>query len=291
MIRPLPVPSSRRSPVQLMPLLYMMSNSATRKGGRDLVLDDTGADAAADHFRPLFEGFDAAEVYADGAVELEGATAGGDFRAAEHDADLLSKLVDEDDGGVGAVDGGRELAEGLGHEAGLQADVGVAHVALDFGAGNEGGDAVDDDDLDGAAADQVFGDFEGLLGVVGLGYEERIHVDAAVGGIDGVEGMFNVDVGGDAALPLALGHDVDGQGGLAGGLRAVDFGDAAFGDAADAEGYVEGEGAGGDDFGRVDGVGLAEPHDGAAAVVSFYLIKGYLQGVTLLFSCHFTSSV
>ena len=76
---------------------------------------------------------------------------------------------------------------------------------------------------------------------------------------------------------------MDGQGGLAGGFRAVDFGDASLGDAADAEGQVEGQGAGGDDFGGVDRVGLTKPHDGAATVVSFNLSKGYFPGHSAVF--------
>ena len=54
------------------------------------------------------------------------------------------------------------------HEAGLQAHVAVAHVALDLGAGREGGDGVDHHDVDGAGADEHVGDLERLLTGVGL---------------------------------------------------------------------------------------------------------------------------
>ena len=124
----------------------------------------------------------------------------------EHDAYLFPELVDEDDGAVGAAGGGGELAEGLGHEAGLEADVGVAHFAFDFGAGDEGGDGVDDDDVDGVGADEGLGDFEGLLSGVGLGDQEVFDVDAAVGGVDGVEGVLGVDVCGHAAGGLGPGR-------------------------------------------------------------------------------------
>src|SRR3546814_6408445 len=66
--------------------------------------------------------------------------------ATEHHADLLAELVDEDADGVGLVEVGSELAQGLRHEAGLEADVAVAHVALDLGAGGEGGHGVDHHD-------------------------------------------------------------------------------------------------------------------------------------------------
>ena len=56
-----------------------------------------------------------------------------------------------------------------------------------------------------------------------------------------------------------------GQGGLAGRLRAVDLGDAAARDAADPERHVELHRAGGDDGDLVERAVLAQTHDGALA--------------------------
>ena len=64
------------------------------------------------------------------------------------------------------------------HQAGLQADVGVAHLAFDLGAGREGGDRVDDDDVERAGAHEHLGDLERLLAGVGLGDEQLVDVDA-----------------------------------------------------------------------------------------------------------------
>ena len=61
-----------------------------------------------------------------------------------------------------------ELAQRLAHEPGLQADGGVAHLALELGARHERGDRVDDDDVDGAAADEHVADLERLLAGVRL---------------------------------------------------------------------------------------------------------------------------
>ena len=141
------------------------------------------------------------------------------------------------------VEVGGELAQRLGHEPGLEADVGVAHVALDLGPGREGGHRVDDDDVEGTGAHQHVGDLERLLARVGLGDEQLVDVDADGPGVDRVHGVLGVDVGADAAVALGLGHDVHGEGGLARGLRAVDLDDPATGQAADAEGEVEGQGA------------------------------------------------
>ena len=64
------------------------------------------------------------------------------------------------------------------HEPRLQADVGVAHLALDLRRGHERGDRVDDDDVDGARAHEELGDLERLLAGVRLGDEEVVDVDA-----------------------------------------------------------------------------------------------------------------
>ena len=87
---------------------------------------------------------------------------------AEHDADLLAQLVDEDRDGVGLVEVGGELAQRLAHQPGLEADVGVAHLALDLGARRECGHRVDDDHVERTRAHEHVGDLERLLAGVGL---------------------------------------------------------------------------------------------------------------------------
>ena len=71
-----------------------------------------------------------------------------------------------------------QLAQRLRHQARLQADVRLAHLALDLGLRHERGDRVDDDDVDGAGADQHLGDLERLLAVVGLRDQQVVDVDA-----------------------------------------------------------------------------------------------------------------
>ena len=78
-----------------------------------------------------------------------------------------------------------DLAQRLAHQPGLQADVAVAHLALDLGARHERGDRVDDDDVERAGADQHVGDLERLLAGVGLGDEQRVGVDAERLGVSG----------------------------------------------------------------------------------------------------------
>ena len=80
--------------------------------------------------------------------------------------------------GARAIERAGELAQRLAHEPRLQADEAVAHLPLDLGLGHERGHGIDDDDVEGVAADQHLGDLEGLLAVVGLRDEQVVDVDA-----------------------------------------------------------------------------------------------------------------
>ena len=142
--------------------------------------------------------------------------------------------------------GAGQLAQGLAHQAGLDADERVAHLALDLGARHEGGDRVDDDAVDAARADQRLGDLERLLAGVRLAHEQLVDVDAARPGIAGIEGVLDVDERDDAAASLGLGEDVLADGRLARRLGTEDLRDPAARDAADAEGEVERDRAGRD---------------------------------------------
>src|ERR1019366_4614686 len=113
------------------------------EGRGDLVLDDLDAGAVANDGVSVFNGSDTADVDAHGGVELEGASAGGGFRAAEHNANLFANLIYEDEAGAGFCDYAGELAEGLRHEACVKPHVIVAHFAFEFGLGDEGGDGID----------------------------------------------------------------------------------------------------------------------------------------------------
>ncbi len=155
----------------------------------------------------------------------------------------------------------------------MQADVGVAHLAFDLGPRDKSGDGVDDQDVDGAGADELLGDLERLFAVVRLRDEERVDVYTEVAGVDGVERVFRVDEGGFAAEFLRFGDGVQRQRGLTGRLRTVDLDDAAARESADAGGGVEGQGPGGDGL-HVHVLAVAQAHDGAFAVRAFDLGDG-----------------
>jgi hypothetical protein len=244
-----------------------MSNSTSRNGGGHLVLDDLDAGAVADDLFAVLDRADPADVEPHRGVELERVAAGGGLRAAEHDADLHAELVDEDDEGAAARDRAGELAQRLAHEARLEADVGVAHVTLELRLGGQGGDRVDDDHVEGAGADEHVADLERLLAEVRLADQEVVGAHADLAGVADVERVLGVDEGAHAPAPLRLGDHVQGQGGLARRLRAVDLDDATAREAADPERDVEPERAGGDhaDVAERHLAVLGEPHDRALA--------------------------
>ena len=186
----------------------------------------------------------AANVDADRGEEFQRASARGGFGAAEHDADFLADLVGENTHAVRLADDGGEAAHGLRHEAGLAAHRHVAHLAVEFGLGDEGGDRIEDDHVDRVGANERLHDVERVFAGVGLGNEEIVELYADDFGVFRVKGMLDVDKGGETAGFLSFGNDAETEGGLAGGFRAVDFDDAALGETADAEGEVDGEGAG-----------------------------------------------
>src|SRR5688572_5433724 len=100
---------------------------------RHLVLHDLDARAAADHLVAVLDAGDAPDVDAHRRVELQRAAARGRFGIAEHDADLFTQLVDEDERRFRLRDRAGELPQRLGHQARLQAHLRVAHLAFDLG--------------------------------------------------------------------------------------------------------------------------------------------------------------
>ncbi len=170
---------------------------------------------------------------------------------------------------------------GLAHQTGQGAHHRVADLAVQLGLRDQGGHGVDDQHVDGAGADQRLGNVQSLLAGIGLGNEQTVDVNAKGSGIGGLQGVLHVDIRGHAVVPLGGGHDVQGQGGLAGGLGTVDLHDPAPGNAADAQRQVQRQGAGGQGF-HVHGDIVAKAHDGALAVILLDLCNGGLQSLLLV---------
>jgi hypothetical protein len=101
-------------------------------------------------------------------------------------------------------DGGRQLAQRLAHQARVQADEAVAHLARDLGPRHERRHRVDHDHVDGVRAHQRLDDLERLLARVGLADEQVVELDAQLARVGRVERVLGVDEGADAAAFCAL---------------------------------------------------------------------------------------
>ena len=159
----------------------------------------------------------------------------------------------------------------------MEAHEAVPHLALDLRPGHQGGHRVHHHHVQRAGADQGLGDLQGLLAGVRLGDQHIVNVHPQGPGVGGVQGVLRVHEGHLAPGLLGLGHDVEGQGGLAGGLGAVDLDDPPPGHAADAQGQIQGQGPGGDDFHVQVGL-VPQAHDGALAIYFLDILHGGLDG-------------
>src|SRR3954452_11870079 len=250
--------------------------------GRDLVLHHLHAHAVAVGFDAVLQRLDSADVEPDRGVELQRPPARRRLRIAEHDADLLAQLVCEQADRVGAVERARQLAQGLTHQPCLQADVGVAHLALDLGLRRQRRDRVDRDHIERTGADQQLGDLERLLAGIRLRDEQIVDVDPDPLGVRGVHRVLGVDEGADPAAALGLGDHVVDKRGLARRLRAEDLDDAAARQPADPEREVERQRAGRDRPDRDLGA-VVHAHHRALAELALDLAE---RGVESLLAVH-----
>ena len=163
----------------------------------------------------------------------------------------------------------------------MQADVRVAHLALDLGLGRECGHRVDHHDIHRARAHQHVGDFQRLLTGVRLRHQQIVDLDPELFGVGRIERVFSIDERGGTAGALAGRDDLQRHGGLAGRLRAVDLDHPATWQATDAECDVEPQRTGGNHVDRlVDAI--AHAHDRALAELLFDLAEGGSERLALV---------
>ena len=60
----------------------------------------------------------------------------------------------------------------------MQPDVGITHLAFDFRFWNERCDRIDNDDIDGTAANKRVGDFQRLLPIIRLRNQQIVDINA-----------------------------------------------------------------------------------------------------------------
>ena len=124
---------------------------------------------------------------------------------AEHHADLLADLVDEDHHCARTGDRAGQLAQRLAHQPGVQTHVAVAHLALELGARHQGSDQIDDQNIDRARADERVGNLERLLAGIGLGDQQIVDIDPELAGIGRIERVLGIDKGAGPAAALRFG--------------------------------------------------------------------------------------
>src|SRR5215213_4529622 len=157
----------------------------------------------------------------------------------------------------------------------------VAHLSLDLSPGYEGCHRVYDDYVEGTGADERIGYLQSLLAVVRLREVEVLQIDPDGLGVGRVDGVLGVDEGGQTPCLLGLGNHVQGEGRLAAGLGTEDLDDAAPGEAAYAEGEVEGQGTG-RDAGDTLSLLVAHAHDRTLPELPLYLGDGGVYGLALI---------
>ena len=209
------------------------------EGRCNLVFDHLDLGLVADGLFALFDGSSAADIQAHRSVELQRVAAGGGLGRAEHHADLHADLVDEDHHAVGFLDVRSEFAQGLAHEAGLQAGQRVAHFAFQLGPGCECGHRVDDDQIHRARAHQAVNDFQRLLAGIGLADQQVLQVDAQLLCVLDVQRVLSVHKSALAALALHFGNHLQRQRGFARGLWAVNLDHPSARQAAYAQRDIE----------------------------------------------------
>ncbi len=147
----------------------------------------------------------------------------------------------------------------------------VAHLAFDFRARRQGRHRVHDDQVDGAAANQGFGDFQRLLARVGLRHEEVIGLHAKFSRIGQIQRMLRIDERGHATGFLHLGDRVQGQGCLARRLRAKNLDDTPPRKSADAKRNIQAERSRRNRRNVRRRIGIAELHDRPLPILFFNL--------------------
>ena len=166
----------------------------------------------------------------------------------------------------------------------------VAHVAFELGLGDERRDRVDDDDVDGVAAREHFGDLERLFAGVGLRDQQVVEIDTERRGVVRIERVFDVDEGRRSAGLLRFGDGMQRERRLTARFRTVDLDDAAARETADAEREIERDRAGRDDVERHALLEVAHLHDRAFTELPLDLRQRVGESeLPFVFCCHWVS--
>ena len=134
----------------------------------NLVLNHLCAHAISNIVLTIFDRANAANVDANGRIELERASTRRCFGTAEHHANLLAQLIDEDHDHFAFGNSTRQLSHRLTHQSSLQSNVTIAHFSFDFRTWNQRSNRINDDHINGIGSHKKFADFQSLFASIGL---------------------------------------------------------------------------------------------------------------------------
>ena len=240
----------------------------------------------ADHFAALLQGFRTAYIHTHGRIELQRAAAGRGLGVAEHHADLLTQLVNEDHDTVRTGNDCGELTQGLGHQTGLQTDMCISHVTVDLCLRHQCRDRVDDHDIQRAGTHHGLGDLQRLLSGVRLGDIEVVNIHADILRIDRIQCMLRINKTGNTVSSLHFRDHMQCDRCLTTGFRTVDLHDPAAGNPAEAECQVQAQGTGGNCLYIHMGRCIPKTHHGALSIRFLDLCNSSIQCFQLVFLCH-----
>src|SRR5208282_5959710 len=105
-------------------------------------------------------------------VELQRLAARRRFRVAEHDANLLTHLIDEDENRARLRSRTDEFPHRLRHQSRLETHVAVAHISVKFGLRDESRHRVNDNNVKSTREREGFNNLQSLFTVVRLRDDE-----------------------------------------------------------------------------------------------------------------------
>ena len=191
-----------------------MSNSASRNGAATLFLTTFTLVRLPTTVSPSLIAAMRRISSANRRIELQRPAARSGLRIAEHHADLLANLVDENQACVRFRDDAGQLADRLRHEPRLHAHVRITHFAVKLRFRHQRRDRIDDQNVDRPRPINALVISRACSAKSGCETSRLSTSTPEFAGIDRIECVLNVDECGHAAGLLRLCDHLQGNGGL-----------------------------------------------------------------------------
>ena len=238
-----------------------------RERRRDLVLHHFHLDVIANGIAGgVFESVLAPDIDANTGVKFQRFPARRGFRIAEHDADFFTQLIGKNAGGLGFAQQRGQFAQRLAHQPRLHAHGGHAHFAFELGLRHQRRDGVDDNNVERVGTSQGFTNGQRFFAAVGLRDKQVVEVHSEFLCVGRIQRVFGVNKRRKATGSLCVGDDMEHQRRFAGRFRTENLNHPAARHAADPEGQVKRQRAGGNHVDLGLRTRITQSHDAAFAV-------------------------